>query len=398
MSKHYPDFESSDFLEQHIQSTLAFYEPRVFAPDGGFFGCFLDDGTCYDPDVRQLVASCRYVFNYATAYRLYGQKNHLDWAKWGLEYLQSGHRQANGAYAWQIEKGVVTDDRVMAYGHAFVLLAAASCLQAGIKEAAAIIDDTFVFLETHFWDAAAGAYFDERDASLETLSPYRGQNANMHMCEALLAAWQASGNSHFLARAEILADKFACQLTAQSAGQIWEHYDADWNVDLKYNIDKPNDRYKPWGFQPGHQTEWAKLLLILHGERPNEKWVAKAKSLFDKALETGWDQEHGGLVYGVAPDGSYCSTHKYFWVQSESFATAWRLYSETGDEKYRQDYNRIWKWSWDHMIDHDFGAWFRGRHRDGSAIDNRKSPLGKTDYHTMGACWDVLSVMKKTDK
>ena len=47
------------------------------------------------------------------------------------------------------------------------------------------------------------------------------------------------------------------------------------------------------------------------------------------------------------------------------------------------------------MIDHKFGAWFRVRNRDGSVADNKKSPLGKTDYHTMGACWDVLSVMNK---
>ena len=108
------------------------------------------------------------------------------------------------------------------------------------------------------------------------------------------------------------------------------------------------------------------------------------------AMASGWDKEHGGIVYGVAPDGQFCSDKKYFWVQSESFAAAWRLYKATGERAYLNDYNRIWQWSWDHMIDHKHGAWYRVRHRDGSAVDNKKSPLGKTDYHTMGACWDVL--------
>jgi len=393
-----PNFESSEFLEQHIQSTLAFYEPRVFSPEGGFYGCFLDNGECYDPHVRQLVASCRYVFNYATASRLYGNPQYLEWAKWGLNYLETSHKQANGGYAWQIEEGVVTDSRVMAYGHAFVLLAAASCLQAGIRQAAITIEAIFEFMESYFWDAAGSAYFDERDASLKTLSPYRGKNANMHMCEALLATWQATNNPRYLDRAEQLANHFAIDLAAQSDGQIWEHYDADWNVDLTYNIDKPNDRYRPWGFQIGHQTEWAKLLLILDGERPNAKWLSTAKSLYDKAMKTGWDSEHGGIIYGVAPNGDVCSGEKHFWVQSESFATAWRLYRATGDDKYRDDYNRIWRWSWDHMIDHDYGAWFRVRANNGSSIDNKKSPLGKTDYHTMGACWDVLAVMSSEEK
>jgi mannose/cellobiose epimerase-like protein (N-acyl-D-glucosamine 2-epimerase family) len=390
-----PDFESADFLERHIQSTLAFYEPRVFAPEGGFYGCFLDDGECYDRGARQLVASARYVLNYATAYRLYGDPKYLEWAKWGLRFLQTAHKQPNGHYAWRIEGGVVTDHRVMAYGHAFVLLAAATCLQAGIQSALTTINDVFDFMETYFWDEAGGAYADERDATLKTLSPYRGQNANMHMCEALLAAWQATQETSFLDRAEQLAQRFAFELASQSDGQIWEHYDTDWRVDMDYNIDRPNDRFKPWGFQPGHQTEWAKLLLILDGERPNEKWLPKAQSLFDKAMETGWDEEFGGLVYGVAPDGQYCASEKYFWVQSESFAAAWRLFLATEDKKYFEDYKRIWRWSWTYLIDHHYGAWFRVRNRDGSAVHNQKSPYGKTDYHTMGACWDVLTAGAK---
>jgi mannose/cellobiose epimerase-like protein (N-acyl-D-glucosamine 2-epimerase family) len=397
MSQQFPNFESSEFLERHIQSTLAFYAPRVFAKEGGFYGCFRDDGSCYDPDVRQLVASCRYVFNYATAYRLYGEAMHLEWAKWGLNYLQTAHKQTNGAYVWQIEKGVITDNRVMAYGHAFVLLAAASCLQAGIQEAARIIDETYNFLERYFWDETGGAYFDERDASLATLSDYRGQNANMHMCEALLAAWTASGQARYLDRAEQLAHRFAFELASQSEGKIWEHYDADWHVDMEFNIDKPNDRYKPWGFQPGHQMEWAKLLLLLHEARPDEKWVSKAKSLFDQAMEMGWDKTYGGLVYGVGPDGTVCASEKYFWVQSESLAAAWRLYDVTGEEAYRQHYTEIWRWSWTYLIDHEYGAWFRVRNRDGSKAGDKKSPLGKTDYHTMGAVWDVLSHMNKTE-
>ena len=33
-------FENHEFLEQHIQSTLDFYSPRVVSPEGGFYGGF----------------------------------------------------------------------------------------------------------------------------------------------------------------------------------------------------------------------------------------------------------------------------------------------------------------------------------------------------------------------
>lgn len=418
-----PDFESPQFLRQHIRSILGFYDSRVVAPEGGFYQCFLDNGDCYDPATRQLVGSARYVFNYATAYRLYGNPNYRQWACHGLNFLNTTHRQANGHYAWLMENGQITDTRVMAYGHAFVVLAAASCLRSDIAGAADTLNRTWDFLERYFWDEKAHAYADERDSTLAILDPYRGQNANMHLCEAALTAWSATASPHYLDRAELLAQRFTVDLAQQctesfqpktlpdvdkqakhgscadmdssaennhTAGLIWEHYNANWDVDKHFNIDKPNDRYKPWGYQPGHQLEWAKLLLILHDARPDEKWLSRACELFDQGISSGWDSQYGGIVYSIAPDGRYCATEKYFWVHAEAFAAAWRLYKFTGEERYRQDYQRIWEWAWRHMIDHEYGAWFRVRNRDGSAIDNLKSPPGKTDYHTLGACWHVL--------
>lgn len=388
---HMPDFRSRQFLEQHIQSILDFYEPSVIAADGGFHQCFMDDGTVYDKGLRHLVSSTRFVFNYATAYRLHGKEQHRDWALQGLDFLTRVHRQPQGHHAWVIQDGQVSDGRAMAYGHAFVMLAAASCVQAGLTQGEPIIEQVWQFMEENFWDAENGAYADERDDTLEHLDSYRGQNANMHSCEALLLAWQATGQARYLERAEQLAQRFAVELAALNDDLIWEHYDVHWQPDMQYNIDKPDDLFKPWGFQPGHQVEWTKLLLTLNQERPNPVWVKRATELYDAAMSKGWDQEHDGLVYGFAPDGRFSDAHKYFWVHAEAFAAAWRLYRITGEERFAEDYDRLWAYSWKTLIDHQHGAWFRIRNRDGSEFDKLKSPPGKTDYHTMGACWDVLS-------
>jgi mannose/cellobiose epimerase-like protein (N-acyl-D-glucosamine 2-epimerase family) len=77
-------------------------------------------------------------------------------------------------------------------------------------------------------------------------------------------------------------------------------------------------------------------------------------------------------------------------VQAESFAAADMFYQVTNEEIYLTHYNRLWEYSWQHMIDHEYGAWFRILTRDNQKIDDLKSPAGKTDYHTLGACFDVL--------
>ena len=247
-------------------------------------------------------------------------------------------------------------------------------------------------MERYFYEPVHNAYADERDAELQTLSPYRGQNANMHATEALLAAYEASGDGRYLARAETLARQFTTVLSAPADGKIWEHYHADWTHDWHYNRDRPDDLFKPWGYQPGHHAEWAKLLLQLHAYQPADWHIPTAIGLYDSAMTSGWDDEFGGLVYGVAPSGEIACADKYFWVQAEAIAAAWRLYRQTNAQKYRDDYHRLWQWSWRHLVDHEYGAWYRRVSRKGEWLEPQKSPAGKTDYHTLGACWDVLEV------
>lgn len=396
-----PDFRSEAFLRAHIADTMAFYHPRAIDPKGGFFHYFRDDGSIYDASHRHLVSSTRFVFNYAMAAREFGETAYLDAARHGLRYLRDVHRDANtGGYAWTIRDGAPEDRTNHCYGVAFVLLAYSTALKAGIVEAAAWMDETWDLLEARFWDADAQLYRDEADAQWN-FTDYRGQNANMHMCEAMLAAHEASGQARYLDRAHTLADRMTRQQAAKAGGLVWEHYDRDWNVDWDYHRDDPKHLFRPWGFQPGHQTEWAKLLVILDGHlrgrgTPTDWPLATARHLFDTAVARAWDDEDGGLFYGFAPgpDFAVCDDDKYFWVQAESLAAAARLADATANARYWDQYSRLWDYAWRHFVDHRYGAWFRILDRRNRKYDDEKSPAGKTDYHTMGACYDVLQVLR----
>lgn len=414
-----PDFRSPDVLRAHVARTMAFYHPRCIDPDGGFFHYFKDDGTVYDRGHRHLVSSTRFVFNYAMAACEFGEDaalhaQYLDAVRHGLDYLRKVHRNpATGGYAWTLRDGRVEDATNHCYGVAFVLLAYASALKAGIGDARGWMDETWDVLESRFWEPGPGLYRDEADADWH-FSDYRGQNANMHMCEAMLAAFEASGERRYFERALLLADHMTRRQAAQAGGLVWEHYDRDWNVDWTYHLDDPRHLFRPWGFQPGHQTEWAKLLLILDRHATAlgmaADWlVPTARVLFDLALAHSWDEARGGMIYGFAYEGlrdaasgharvegaAYvCDDDKYFWVQAESLAAAALLAHRTGDAKYWDWYQRLWAWSWTHMVDHEHGAWYRILDADNRRYSDEKSPAGKTDYHTMGACHEVLNVVR----
>ncbi|MGA9851534.1 MAG: AGE family epimerase/isomerase [Gammaproteobacteria bacterium] len=369
---------------------MAFYHPHAIDPAGGFFHYFKDDGTIYDTHHRHLVSSTRFIFNYAMASREFGDSAYLDGVHHGLDYLRNVHRDPkSGGYAWTIRDGRAQDRTNHCYGVAFVLLAYAYARQVGISEATAWMDETWVLLEKHFWDVKAALYRDEASADW-AFTDYRGQNANMHMCEAMLAAFDASGERRYLERAYTLADHMTRRQAQKAGGLVWEHYDKHWEPDWDYNRDNPKHLFRPWGFQAGHQTEWAKLLLILERHRPEAWLLPTARYLFDTALVRAWDSKFEGIYYGFDPGCKPCDTDKYFWVQAESLATAALLARRSNEQKYWNWYDAIWSYAWRHFVDHEFGGWYRILDRENRKYNDEKSPAGKVDYHTMGACYEVL--------
>ena len=382
-------------LEAHIRKTMAFYHPRCIDPQGGFFHYLRDDGQIDDRSHHHLVSSTRYVFTYARYASYFGEPDYLHWARHGLKYLETHHFQtAYQGYAWSLQDGDVEDDTNHCYGLAFVILAYATALKAGIEEARAGLYRAHRIQTRYLWEPQWQLYADEADRHWR-INGYRGQNANMHSCEALIAAYEATGDRQFLDRALQVADAICRRQARQGGGWIWEHYDSQWRVDLDYHRDDPKHLFRPWGYQVGHQTEWAKLLVLLERYRPEATWLLpRACELFLSSVAKGWDPVNGGLAYGLDLDGNICDGDKYFWVQAETLAAAAMLGQRTGDGRYWRWYERIWDFSQRYMIDHRYGAWYRTLSPDNRRYTDLKSPAGKVDYHTMGACYDMIAALR----
>jgi mannose/cellobiose epimerase-like protein (N-acyl-D-glucosamine 2-epimerase family) len=393
-----PDFRSPDFLREHALWIMSFYRAQSVDPSGGMYHFYLDDGRIYDRTTRHLVSATRFVVTCATAYELGGDAEYKTRAAHALRFLDQAFRDRKGEgydwlVRWQDGQATPLDRTRHMYGLAFVMLAAARAARIGVDGAAALLAQTFDLAERRFFDGKAGLYAD--DASPEwALSTYRGQNANMHACEALIAAFEATQDRRYIERAETLAQGIVVQQAALADGGIWEHYRADWSPDWDYNRDDRSNIFRPWGYQPGHFTEWAKLLCQLDAHLPAAWHVPRARELFDRAVDVAWDHAHGGLHYGFAPDGSICDGAKYHWVQAESMAAAAVLALRTGDPAYWDWYDRIWAYCWQHFVDHRQGAWFRILTADNFNLTREKSPAGKVDYHDIGACYDVWRALR----
>ncbi len=301
------DFRSRAFLLSHVRYTLAFYAPTARDPSGGFFhSTTTSKTTAGSTTVPRAISSAARASSSTTrwAYRHFGDARYLEDARYAFAFLRDAHwDSAFEGYDWEIEwrdgQKRTLDGTRHCYGMAFVLLACAHAAMAGIDEAKPMIDETFALMEHHFWDPHAGLYADEATPDWN-LSDYRGQNANMHATEALLAAYEATGHVLYLDRAEKIAGNITLRQARLSNGLIWEHFDRDWSVDWHYNESDSSNIFRPWGFQPGHQTEWAKLLLILERHRKLPWLAPRAVELFDAGFNRAWDSRHAGCITASA--------------------------------------------------------------------------------------------------
>jgi mannose/cellobiose epimerase-like protein (N-acyl-D-glucosamine 2-epimerase family) len=374
-----------------LQKLMSFYFPQCLDPSGGFFDCFSQGGDILVNSRRHLVSCARMTINHARVAALTHQPALLQGVHHGLRHLRQAHRDSDGGYAWLLDGSRPLDRSRHCYGLAFVMLAYARALSAGVAQAGSWLEEVWELLQSRFWEPGAEFYSDQADVNWK-VTGYRGQNANMHVCEALIAAYEATGEIVWLARASRLAERVVNGLAANDRGWIWEHFDAGWRPDWEYNRLDDSNRYRSWGYQPGHQLEWAKLLLILERHDRSNWRPARARQLFDEAVRAGWDVEFGGVVYALDTDLLWHDTNKYGWVQAEALSAAALLARATGLGDYRVWFEKVTDYISRQLIDRKTRTWHRMLQRHGSPILDRRSLEGKSDYHSVGTLCDLIQL------
>lgn len=377
------------WLLNEVDHLFNFYEPHAVNRRGGFHdldarGEPLPTGwpPAAEP-TRNLFNTTRLTHCFAIGHLL-GRPGASRFVDHGMDFLWNGHRdRTNGGYRWSDGYTAPLNDSKQAYGHAFVLLAASSAKVIGHPDADRLLSDISTVIEDRFWEQEHGAVAEEFTADWKPLSDYRGQNSNMHLTEALMAAYEATTESRYLDMASSIAGRLIRDTAAKNNWRLPEHYRNDWSIDFDYGTDV----FRPYGSTIGHGLEWSRLILQLWELTGREEaWMPDAaRHLFDRATEDGWDQEHGGFYFTVGWDGMPVDRDRYWWPCTEGIAAAAFLGAITGDEIYEEWYRRIWDWSRTHLIDRELGGWHH--QLDDTLIPVSDPWFGKPDlYHTLQAC------------
>jgi mannose-6-phosphate isomerase len=259
------------------------------------------------PDVaapRRMRVQARqlYVFNEAA---LMGWQPAAAVADRGMDSFVARCWAADGEPGWVHQ---VTPDGTLhnplrdLYDHAFGLFALAAVHRRNADpRARRQADQALAFLDAAFAHPAGG--FED---ALPAGGLPRRANPHMHLLEAMLAWYEATGDGLFLERANALIELFQTRFFDPATGTLREYFTADWAI-------APG----PEGLvvEPGHHCEWAWLLLWAARMGARDA-TAEAAALYRFVLQHGLD-EAGFAVDECSPDGRQTGRGRRSWPQTE---------------------------------------------------------------------------------
>lgn len=272
--------------------------------NGGFHEKLGQDGQPIGPPVRVRVqARQTYVYTRAGA---------LGWTgPWqaamqhGLSFMLSRYRRPDGLFRSTLD---TSDDTIDLYDQAFVLFALAHAWQAEGRPAHLLQTAQVLLAQLQKTLALQeGGYADGLP-----LQPVLKSNPLMHLLEALLA-WVSAGETDYFQPAAVALCKLATTRLIQPAtGAVGECFGAGWAP-----IGVPDERV----YEPGHQFEWAYLLLqcetLLGIDARRE-----ALRLEDFGRRFGIDPARQVAIFSVNEEGQPTDRKARLWAQTERLRTS----------------------------------------------------------------------------
>jgi mannose/cellobiose epimerase-like protein (N-acyl-D-glucosamine 2-epimerase family) len=307
-------------LEWLVESACPHWATLGVDPrNGGFVEALGADGAPL-PLARRVRVQPRQVVAFTGAAALGWRGDLARIARDGMDYLDRRYCRADGLYRTLIDvDGAPLDDTALLYDHAFVLL--------GMEARARALDQRRAWeqralelrgrIERTWRAEGAGFRSGEGDAQR------RDANPHLHLLEACLA-WAETGSDPGWAEwVGEIASLATSRLLDPASGAIVESFTPEW---------RPSRAPDGRRVEPGHQFEWAWLLLRC-GRGDVERYRTSALMLIESGERHG--VRGGFAVNALLDDGTVQDASARLWPQTERLKAALLALELTGDARHR---------------------------------------------------------------
>ena len=377
------------------ETLLPFWAGRGFdSAHGAFVEKFEPDGAPSRDDYTRVRVQARQIFVFAHAAAAGFGAVGLEHAERAFAFLEAHalDREHGGWFHRLSRSGRPLDRAKDCYDHAFLLLAMAALYRAGgdskVLERAGETAD--------FLDAALGqrrgelfdGYSEQQVAAGAALPLPRRQNPHMHLLEAFLALYEASGEARWLAQARRIHGLFSRHFYKD--GQLVEFFDGDWR-EVPQGGSHGGHRLR----EPGHFFEWAWLLQRYATLTGDDRALAPLRPLYDWAWENGVDRT--GKASNVAlealdPAGQVLAGgSKRLWPQCEAVKAALAVHERFGEAEALERAQQLLAALFTTFADLDRPDWREQVDRNGKVI--REGMPASSLYHLYLATAEAVRVL-----
>ncbi|HWU14189.1 MAG TPA: AGE family epimerase/isomerase [Caulobacter sp.] len=289
--------------------------------NGGFFEKIALDGTPVEAPRRARVQP-RQIYSYAVAGLLGWDGPWKQALEHGLAFYLSKYRRPDGFMRTLVASdGSPLDDKVDLYDQAFGLfgLAMASSVLPERVDLPALATGLRDALHAKLKHPVAG--FEESvPRTLPLLS-----NPHMHLFEASLAWVETGGDPQWRAMADEIAELALSKFIDPKSGGLREYYDGDWN---------PAPGVEGRIIEPGHQFEWAWLLLRWGQVAGRDDAIDAALRMIEIGQGPGVDPTRGVAIFALLDDMSVHDDIARLWAQTEQIKAGVLAAQVTGDPRW----------------------------------------------------------------
>ncbi len=336
---------------------------------------------------RRLRVQARQIYAFSHAHMLGAPDWALSTARSGFAFLTTHGWDAEGGWHHLLTgDGTPKDRRKDTYDQAFVLFAMAWLYKAGGDRAPLDwADRTMAFLECHLADPEHGGYREERTPDGSTGRLPRRQNPHMHLLEACLALFEATGDAAWRDRATAIIGLFHAHFFDAATGTLAEFFTADW-------CPAPGEEGRLR--EPGHHFEWVWLLLHYRRLTGDDGVVDPADRLYRSALEYGVDRQTSGIPAAfdsVDMAGAIVDHGKRLWPQTEAIKAHLARHELLGDPDAEARARAHLAMMFDHYVSADSPIWRDRLARDGSEISDHIP--ASTLYHLFLCIAETMRVL-----
>lgn len=367
---------------------LPFWEKLKDDTYGGFYGLVKEDLTLKKDAMKGCILNSRILWTFSTAARVTGDKRYLAYAKQAYDFMEKFLDEERGGVYWSVTfDGTPIDTTKHTYCQAFAVYGLAAYYRAtGEQPALERAMKLYRVIEEKCRDAGGyGEAFrmDFSPESNEKLSENgvmagRTMNTLLHVLEAYAELYRAGGDETVKKAGRDALSCFLHVMYNKELRRLDVFYDRDFNciIDLQ---------------SYGHDVEASWLMWdaveAFMDEAERTPYRAMCLDLLDSVLERAMTEQgfHNECEKGVVDE------KRVWWVQAEAvlgFENAWKL---TGDEKYKENLEKVWQYIQDVTVDkREGGEWFAYTTVDGKPLGKPMVDEWKCPYHNGRMCLRVM--------